>query len=108
MGGLIHLIAHLAIWLSHNRVKRSGRILRTVRCENCTLSYEYAMQRTVKLHGESAEEVLAAEAERQLRKQLATECDLVPCPSCGWYQQHMIDQARKQAKGHVPGWYSSW
>jgi hypothetical protein len=104
MGGLIHLIAHLAIWLSENRVKRWGSVRKAVRCENCTLPYEYEMRRTVRLHGEASKEMLAAEAERRLRKQLATECDLVACPSCGWYQQHMIEQARNRATRHVPGW----
>jgi hypothetical protein len=100
MEGLIHLI----IWLSQTRVKRSGSVTKRVRCENCTLDYEYEMRRTVKLQGETAKEVLDREAERQLRKQLAQESDPGPCPSCGWYQQHMIDMARRHAMRNVPTW----
>jgi hypothetical protein len=97
-------IVHLIIWLLQNKASRSGIVTKTVRCENCTLSYEYEMRRTVTLRGEATEEALAREAEWRLRKQLAQECDPVPCPSCGWYQQHMIEQVRRQALRHVPGW----
>jgi hypothetical protein len=97
-------VIHLIIWLMQNRASRSGSVMKTVRCENCTLSYEYEMRRTVKLRGETARETLAAEAERRLRKQLAQECDPVPCPSCGWYQRHMVEWMRRQAMRHVPAW----
>lgn len=97
-------IVHLIIWLMQNKASRSGSVMKTVRCENCTLGYEYEMRRRVTLRGEAAKEALAAEAERRLRKQLAQECDAVPCPSCGWYQRHMIEQVRRQAMRHVPGW----
>jgi hypothetical protein len=97
-------IVHLIIWLMQNKASRSGSVIKTVRCENCTLSYEYEMRRTVKLRGESSKEALAAEAERRLCKQLAQECDPVPCPSCGWLQRHMVEWVRRQALRHVPAW----
>jgi hypothetical protein len=97
-------IIHLLIWLMQNRASRSGSVMKTVRCENCTLSYEYEMRRTVKLRGEAATDALAAEAERRLRKQLAQECDAVPCPSCGWYQRYMVEWIRRRAIRHVPVW----
>jgi hypothetical protein len=97
-------IVHLIIWLLQNKATRSGSVTKAVRCENCTLSYEYEMRRTVTLRGEATRDALAREAEWRLQKQLAQECDLVPCPSCGWYQQHMVERMRRQALRHVPGW----
>jgi uncharacterized iron-regulated membrane protein len=48
----------------------------------------------------------ASGAEADLGERLETECDAVPCPSCGWYQQHMIPQARHEKFGWLyrAGW----
>jgi hypothetical protein len=100
----MHGLVHLIIWLLSNRVTRSGSVLKTVRCENCTLCYEYEMRRTVKLEGLDSEEVLAKRAEQTLWRKLADESDPIPCPACGWYQRHMVEQARRDAARHVPAW----
>jgi hypothetical protein len=100
MEGIVHLI----IWLMQTRVVRSGSVTKTVRCENCTLGYEYELRRRVWVSGESSKEELAREAERRLSRQLEEESDLVPCPSCGWYQRHMVEQARRDATRKVPAW----
>jgi hypothetical protein len=100
MEGLVHLI----IWLIQTRVSRSGSVTKKIRCENCTLSYEYELRRTVKLMGESSKEALGRQAESQLRKELEEGSDPVPCPACGWYQRHMIERARREAMRKVPAW----
>jgi hypothetical protein len=100
MEGLIHLI----IWLLETRVSRAQSVTKKVRCENCTLDYEYEMHRSVRLHGMASREALSQNAERMLHQRLATECDLAPCPACGWFQRHMVEQARRDALRHIPAW----
>lgn len=100
MEGLIHLIILLLL----TRVRRSGSVTKKVRCENCTLGYEYELRRTVKLAGESSKEALGRQAEDRLRKELEEGSDLIPCPSCGWYQRPMIERARREALRKVPAW----
>jgi hypothetical protein len=99
-----HLIFLIVQWLVETKVTRSGSVLKKVRCENCTLDYEYEMHRTVKLHADAAKDELARRAELRLQRQLDEECDLVPCPYCGWYQRHMIERARQVATQAVPAW----
>ena len=81
----------------------SGQIPKFVTCEKCTMEYVYLMQRSAQGEGTSflflnnagAQDRAQAEAEAALFRKLQKSCDLVPCPSCGWYQNDMVLRSRK-------------
>ena len=81
-------------------------IARDVSCEQCGLDYVYRMERQAKGSGSSlyflddhgAQDRAQASAQRALRKKLEDECDVVPCPGCGWVQGEMV---RKAKRDHV-------
>ncbi|MBV9124625.1 MAG: hypothetical protein JO112_14810 [Planctomycetes bacterium] len=92
---LDHLLLHML--LKQKVVTRSGTALKWVACENCSTEYVYLLKRTGKgrwfvVSGKKQQGV--EEAERRLRSRLANGVDPVPCPLCGWYQQHMLPRAR--------------
>jgi hypothetical protein len=83
----------------------SGAVLKTVRCESCQAEYVYRLERTCTGSGTSrvlffdkagATERALAAAQKELRRSLRDGFDVVPCPTCGWYQQYMVHQARRQ------------
>ncbi len=45
--------------------------------------------------GGAARQQAAAEAHERLRRALMGKVEAVPCPACGWYQQHMLPLARR-------------
>jgi hypothetical protein len=84
-------------------VTLSGAVVKTVHCEGCHAAYLYRLERTCTGSGKSAVLFFDAagatgratkDAQQQLGRSLQKGIDLVPCPACGWYQQHMIDKAR--------------
>jgi hypothetical protein len=87
-----------------------GEILRRVRCENCSHEYAYHMVRSVTADSFDfsmtalraglrnpgrADRAVQQTAEETLLEQLEKECDPVPCPACGWYQDGMIAYLKK-------------
>lgn len=79
-----------------------GSIVKQVVCENCSLTYVYEMERTAGVMGFPSEKKAKRIVEQKLRKKLELDCDLVPCPHCGWYQKDMIKRGRKKAGNQVP------
>jgi hypothetical protein len=81
----------------------TGSVAKFVECENCKGEYVYQMTREEAGSGTSllfinrggAKLRAVEEAEALLAEELATACDPVPCPFCGWYQKPMIEQLRK-------------
>src|SRR4051794_8444869 len=81
----------------------SGNVAKQVHCAGCGRSYEYDLSRTVM--GKSskvaatqpeADAQAAQDAETKLKAALATDCDLVPCPSCGAVTAEMKIFRRKR------------
>ena len=64
-----------------------GTNVRFVTCQSCGHDFPYRLSRTVTSGRQER-------AEARIRKVLQTECDPVPCPSCGNYQPSMIPLLR--------------
>lgn len=85
------------------KVRKTGSTHRPVTCERCGTQFVYKAERTVERftpvpalmdEGEirrKGEQL----AKKQLEQELANASDVIPCPSCGWVQQEMIDAARR-------------
>lgn len=80
-----------------------GAILKFVACEQCHAQFIYHMEREASgsgtsllfLDNEGASRRASVGAESALQTMLQSECDPVPCPDCGWYQEHMHATIRK-------------
>jgi hypothetical protein len=76
---------------------------KTVGCQQCGGEYFYLMKRLAVgsassplfLDNQGASERARERAAEELRLKLATECDPVPCPACGWYQADMVATIRR-------------
>jgi len=85
-------------------VRETGRLPRVVRCEQCDREYVYFLKRAGEGEGTSllflenaeAKERAARRARAELEAALAVGVDPVPCPRCGWYQAHMLPEARSR------------
>lgn len=83
-------------------VDSHGKMLKEVTCENCQIEFVYILERRAKgigfspycLDDEGAAQRAAAASVNRLRKWLAQGFDIVPCPSCGHYQEYMIPWLR--------------
>jgi hypothetical protein len=81
----------------------SGATLKLVRCEKCHVEYVYRMERIgsgsgtslLFLENKGAQDRATQQAANELRGLLWRECDAVPCPDCGWYQEAMIQAMRR-------------
>jgi hypothetical protein len=81
----------------------TGAVLKLVRCEQCGVEYVYRLQRTASgtgssllfLDNQGAGDRASTRAEGELQGKLERGVDLVPCPSCGWIQEHMFPRARR-------------
>jgi hypothetical protein len=81
----------------------SAATLKLVRCENCHVEYVYRMDRIGSGSGTSvlffenrgAQDRATEQAANELRGLLSRECDAVPCPDCGWFQEAMIRVMRR-------------
>jgi hypothetical protein len=81
----------------------SGATLKLVRCEKCHVEYVYRMERIgsgsgtslLFLENKAAQDRATQQAANGLRDLLWRECDPVPCPDCGWYQEAMIQAMRR-------------
>jgi hypothetical protein len=80
-----------------------GTMHKFVPCEQCGVEYVYLLERIASgssssflfLDNSGAEERASAKADAALRRKLERGVDAVPCPKCGWYQDHMIPAARR-------------
>jgi hypothetical protein len=92
-------------------VRETGRLPRLVQCEQCDREYVYFLKRAGEGEGTSllflenaeAKERAARKARAELEAALAVGVDPVPCPRCGWYQSHMLPEAR--SRRHPWLWY---
>jgi hypothetical protein len=84
----------------------TGLAAKSVPCEGCGTEYAYAVERSANgllfANGEELARRAAAEAERALEKALERAVDPVPCPVCGWYQEHMLPSVRR---AYARGWF---
>ena len=84
--------------------KMRGTVPKLVRCEQCQFEYVYLFKRSVEgsstsvlfLDNEGAKERSATQAEELLQKELEQGCKVVPCPTCGHIQAHMIPLAQEE------------
>ncbi|MBL8794571.1 MAG: hypothetical protein JNM56_11750 [Planctomycetia bacterium] len=82
----------------------AGAALKLVQCEKCQAVYMYRMERQVQssetswlfVDGQGAENRAAARARQQLEQTLEHDCDPVPCPECGCYQEPMFAAVRQR------------
>jgi hypothetical protein len=80
-----------------------GCLPKRVRCEECDHKYYYVLQRSATGEGtnllfidkKGAQRRSVRNAKANLQQALSSECDPVPCPKCGWYQQDMVRRARQ-------------
>ena len=99
------------------RALAEGSVARFVTCEQCGQGYGYWLDRTTMgtassyflIGRDGASQRAWDRAKDTLRRRLQTECDAVPCPHCGWYQEHMIAQARHEKYGWLvrAGWIAA-
>jgi hypothetical protein len=98
------LIGSLAAGASHagrpHTAVAMGQSTQVVRCEACGKSYAYQLTRTgtgtADRSSAGGHSVALQRARADLQRLLAIAVEAVPCPACGWYQSHMIPEARKQ------------
>jgi hypothetical protein len=65
-----------------------GSTFKHVHCEGCGEDYVYELERKITAGNR--------EARAALRRALNRAYDVVPCPACGHYQEHMLKKARKK------------
>lgn len=78
-------------------------------CEHCGAEFVYHLERTGVGEGgyglsasqEAAHERAVQNAHVDLRRELDTGAEAVPCPECLKYQSHMTEAARAEQWGHV-------
>ncbi|CAN5414330.1 hypothetical protein BH11PLA2_BH11PLA2_27240 [soil metagenome] len=81
----------------------SGTDFKFVVCEGCSGEYVYQLQRVASGSGTSylfldnkgASLRAEARARAQLKQSLAHAIEIVPCPTCGLIQKHMVPKARR-------------
>jgi hypothetical protein len=80
-----------------------GGVHKFVKCENCGQDYVYGMYReaigsaaSLYMIDQKGNARLAQKrAEKALNRILETDCELVPCIKCGWYQANMRAKLRR-------------
>ena len=93
------------VWREY-RCTLSGSACKFVECEQCRNKYVYSITRSMEGQGSSLyflDNTGAAgrardRASAALQQLLATDCDPVPCPRCGWYQAEMVAKLRRNHK----------
>jgi hypothetical protein len=84
--------------------KREGSDIKEVTCEACGQQYVYLLRRTVYVpwdfsiwhNNKLAWKSAGMEADLKLRDALRNGYGDVPCPHCGWIQNHMFKMARNK------------
>ena len=80
---------------------------RIVVCEKCEAEYVYILEVSgsgsqgawLGFQNEGAKKKAEKKAQKDVREQLRTNAEAVPCPECAHYQDHMISVAKKQHAG---------
>ena len=83
---------------------RTGSMVKQMRCEKCggDFSYEVVRRTMGVAHSPYGLRNKAAQAEalnvaaKKLVKKLKSAVDPVPCPKCGWFQEHMVKELRRR------------
>ena len=98
----------MQIGVTIQRASRLGKTSRSVVCEKCGCVFVYQLTRDavgeamaplvgVTLASQQSMVKDASErAKKELDKMLAAECEPVPCPDCGWYQEHMVEEMNRR------------
>jgi hypothetical protein len=91
-------------------VSAAGSTLRCVRCENCGSDYifEARFRASASIahspwslkQANNARDDAEDEAQRNLARMLRHLVYPVPCPSCGWYQEDMIEEIQRRIPLH--------
>jgi hypothetical protein len=92
-----HLISHFL--MHETKAAETAHTIRVVHCEACGRCYAYELKRTGRgaantLFG-GGSSVASQRAAEDLQRLLSIGIEVVPCPSCGWYQSNMVPKARK-------------
>ena len=93
----------MLVWAEYH-CEVSGGTYKFVECEACQQKYVYRMVRKAKGQGDSlyfldnagAQNRAKSKANADLKKALANDCDPVPCPQCGAYQDDMVQKLRRE------------
>jgi hypothetical protein len=80
-----------------------GKAVKKVHCESCGNDYVYLMKRgfegleTAWLSSteKKAKDMSKMKAVLGLQMMLDADCELIPCPECGWYQPNMVKKIRQ-------------
>lgn len=91
---------------AHATVTGSREVL--VACEHCAHHYTYTLTREVTKTVEDSDQARARQlaqeqAEEELKNQLATDSDVVPCPQCGKLSARMRQARMQNRKAGVVG-----
>ena len=88
--------------MSYAQKLASGKAAKQVTCSGCGRTYGYELSRSVigksskdAATKEEAEAQAAQDADAKLKLALASECDMVSCPSCGAITDEMKAHRRK-------------
>src|SRR5258706_8781109 len=98
------MLLHLLLHTKNFSEEESSSVIRRVDCESCKRAYAYRLVRraeacTSTLWGigqRATRERARRLARRALERRLARGVDPVPCPFCGWYQEAMVRQLRRE------------
>ena len=90
------------IWTKHT-ASETGTRLAEVRCAKCDCTYFYELTRegagiecsAYFLFENWARETAVAKAREDAKRRLASEAELVPCPSCHWINEELIEGYRR-------------
>lgn len=86
-----------------HKAEVTAHTVKKVRCEECGYRYAYNLERTgvgtgadffFGIREKCAEADAERDATRSVKSQLRSSVDVVPCPECGWVQEHMLPRAR--------------
>lgn len=90
------------IWTEHTASATSTRLVE-VHCAKCDCTYFYELTRegagsevsAYFLFQQRARESAVAKAREDAKRRLASEAELVPCPSCHWINEELIEGYRR-------------
>lgn len=86
------------IIIVHHTAHVNGTASKSVQCEQCGMPFQYQIRRAASATADSFYGIAAKwtqnrahrKATRLLEQKLEQEFDVVPCPTCGWYQKEMV------------------
>jgi len=102
----------ILIWLINRRTHQHAQMrLRQVICDQCSLVYHYHMQRSaegyayglLRIGSQQADLRAQQHAMKNLDERFEREAEPVPCPGCGWINEHLGEGfAQTQKYGKHP------